>query len=237
MNISCQQSSSHTTAYLKKLDELLNKQPPEDITSITALLDKLKTLTVHLKDNQQQLLQQLTHSQEVSRSLRVELKEVRKEIELDPVTGLYNRKTMTKHLEHWHQEDPNKQIAVIVIRVNELDRYNKKFGSLLSDVILSKVANKISSYVNNSGIPIRITSDEFLILMPEIGEYPAKEVAEKISLGVEKLRFVSVQTGVQLPKMTISIGITSKVSDEVIDDCIDRARHRLEMSELTNDVN
>ena len=135
------------------------------------------------------------------------MNEVKKEIYLDPLTGLYNKKALSKHLETWRTEDPNKPIAAIVISIDQLELVNDKFGSLISDVLLSKIAHKVGSYVGDSGLPVRSGHDEFLILLPEIERNIAGEIAEKIRQGVANLRFVSSKSGVRLPQMTISMGI------------------------------
>ena len=77
-------------------------------------------------------------------ALQVELKEAHKEIYMDPLTGLYNRKALSKHLDLWLTEDPNRQVAAIVVTVNKLAEVNQQFGQLLSDVLLSKIASKVN---------------------------------------------------------------------------------------------
>jgi len=126
---------------------------------------------------------------------------------MDPLTGLYNRQAMSKHLDIWLTEDPSRQVAAIVINVQQLVEINQQFGHLLGNVLLSKIANKISSYVDDSGLPIRSGDDEILILLPDVDSGSAIEIAKKISQGVEKLRFISSKSGVRLPKMTLSIAV------------------------------
>ena len=140
-------------------------------------------------------------------ALQVELKEAQKEIYMDPLTGLYNRKALSKHLDLWLTEDPNQQVAAIVVCIDQLSEINKKFGHLISDVLLSKIASKVSSYVDDSGLPIRSGGDEFLLLLPGVDNGSAREIAGKIMQGVEKLRFVSSKSGIRLPQMTLSIGV------------------------------
>ena len=126
---------------------------------------------------------------------------------MDPLTGLYNRKALSKHLDLWLTEDPNQQVAAIVVCIDQLSEINKKFGHLISDVLLSKIASKVSSYVDDSGLPIRSGGDEFLLLLPGVDNGSAREIAGKIMQGVEKLRFVSSKSGIRLPQMTLSIGV------------------------------
>jgi len=231
MQKNCQQSFSSATNFINQLDNSTTNIESSDQQAAITAIKQLRIASVSFKSTQKTLLRQLEQSQQHSKDLRDELKEVRKEIDLDPVTGLYNRKAISKYVEEWHSQDPNKNIAVIIINIDQLSEFSQRFGSLLGDVILSKIANKISSYVNNSGIPVRTGGDEFLILLPEVEKNTATEIAEKISFGVEKLRFVSVQTGVRLPKISVSLGVSAGHLKEPIETCINRAREAIEISD------
>lgn len=192
---------------INKVDSNLVHFKSNDKQKITQALNQIQKASRSFKLQQQQLANQLIESKKQSHSLKKELAEVKKEIYLDPLTGLYNRKALNKHLETWQSQDPNQSIAAIVINVDQLELVNQKFGSLISDVLLSKIAGKINSYVGESGLPVRCGHDEFLILLPEVERSIATEIAEKIRQGVEKLRFVSSKSGVRLPQMTISMGV------------------------------
>ena len=81
--------------------------------------------------------------------------------------------------------------------------------------MLSKVANKVSSYIDDSGLAVRSGSDEFIILLPDLSTNNANEIANKIYQGVEKLRFVSSKSGIRLPKLTVSTAVGQfKVAEE-----------------------
>jgi diguanylate cyclase len=71
---------------------------------------------------------------------------------------------------------------------------------------LTKIANKISSYVNESGLMIRSAGDEFLLLLLDVERSMAGEIAEKIRQSIEKLRFTSSKSGTRLPQITLSMG-------------------------------
>ena len=132
---------------------------------------------------------------------------------------------MSKHADTWLSEDADRGIAAIVISVDHFKKFSDRFGVLIGDVILSKIAKKVSSYVDDSGLPVRSASDEFIILLPDVDGGVASEIAEKIKQGVEKLRFVSVQSGVRLPKMSISCGISEMQSKEPLKQFISRTRN------------
>ncbi len=215
-----QQSSEHNVNFsnslIKKIDDNITGLKSHNREHIATAILQIEKAALSFKQKQKQLAQQLVISKQQSQSLKKELADVKKEIYLDPLTGLYNRKALNTHLETWSKENPNKQIAAIVISIDQLSQINQQCGALISDVLLAKVANKVSSYVGDSGLPVRAGQDEFLILLPDVERSAAGEIAEKIRQGVEKLRFVSSKSGMRLPQMTISTVVNDfKLSQNV----------------------
>ena len=201
-------SSQSTDRFVDKLDDNIAQINTGNQRQINSALNKLKKDAIQFKLDQQSLADQLRRSQRQASNLRSELEDVRKEIYFDSLTQLYNRKAMAQHLEAWYIDNPNTQVAALVINIDNFANFRQRFGPLLGDIMLTKIAGKVSSYVTQSGLPIRSGGDEFLILLPDMNASTANEVAEKIRQGVEKLRFVNSKSGVRLPKTTISIGVS-----------------------------
>lgn len=209
-------SSNTLVSFVETLDNNIGDiQSADKKRSSTAIL-ALRKASKKLKQQQGLLNKQLQSSKVLTAKLKAELEETRKEIYLDPLTQFYNRKAMAKHLDVWLNEDPHKSVAAIVINVDHLSQFSQRFGPLISDVLLSKIANKVSTYVGESGLPVRSAGDEFIILLPDLETNIAQEIAMKIGQGVEKLRFVSSKSGIRLPKMSVSVGVGQfKVAEEV----------------------
>jgi len=221
---SCQQSTSSSQALIEQLDDSISALKSKNIHQVNDAITKLRQASLSFKKQQQQLVEQLEQSQQHTQALEEELEEVRQEIDLDAITGLYNRKAMSKHVDTWLTEDPNRAVAAIVVSVNHFAKFSERFGGLIGDVILSKIAKKVASYVDDSGLPVRSGHDEFIVLLPDVDGGIALEIAEKIKQGVEKLRFVSVQSGVRLPKMGVSLGVTEMQTKEELSKFINRTR-------------
>jgi len=200
-------SSLFTKRLIKQLDNNIASLKSADKREIVNAIKQIHQTTQQFKLEQEKLAEQLRVAQKSTDVLRSELDEVKKEIYFDSLTGLYNRKAMSKHLDLWLAADPAKQVAAIVINIDQFSQMNEHLGPLISDVLLTKIAKKVSSYVGESGLPIRSAGDEFLILLPDIERITAGEIAEKIRQGVEKLRFISSKSGTRLPQMTLSIGV------------------------------
>ena len=202
------QSSSCTKQLVTQLDDNITRLNSSDKREIFTAIKKIRQTTQEFKLEQEKIVEQLLVSTQSTEALRLELEGVKKEIYLDALTGLYNRKAMAKHLNLWLSADPNKQVAAIVINIDHFSQMNESLGPLISDVLLAKIANKISRYVDESGLPIRSAGDEFLILLPDVERSMAGEIAEKIRQSVEKLRFISSKSGTRLPQITLSMGVS-----------------------------
>lgn len=195
--------------YLQWLDVgIYQLQQISNTEQMLPMLNQLQQHTTTFRHSQQQLKQQLLLAHQQSHQLRQELEHVKQQRLLDPLTGLYNRFAMQNQIDLWFSEQPSRRIAAIAINLDHFSRFNQQYGATIGDVILSKVARKISSYVQSSGLPVRSGGEEFLILLPDVDLRSASEIAEQVRRGVEKLRFVSSRNKTTLPKITISLGVS-----------------------------
>ena len=221
---SSQQTSQQAEQLISKIDKNSEYLFSPDKAKIKKALTEIHKASNHFRIQQGKLNLQLQQSQIQTQSLKKELGDISKEMYIDPLTNLYNRKALNKHVNDWINDDPNKPMAAIVINVDQLSLISEKYGSLISDVLLAKIANKVSSYMTESALPVRSAGDEFTILLPEIEEFTATEMAETIRQGVERLRFVSSKTGTKLPKITVSLGVNSFNLASDINDVINQTR-------------
>ncbi|MFD2165675.1 GGDEF domain-containing protein [Thalassotalea euphylliae] len=224
---SCLTSTVQSKQFVEQVDTAITDIEQGDARKQEESIQRLKAASQQFMAKQRQLTEQLLQSQQQAKVLQTELAEARKEIYLDPITRLYNKKALHKHFEAWTTNDPNKQLAAVVVNVDHFKEFNEKFGSLIGDVILSKIANKVSNYVGESGLPVRLGNEEFLILMPDVEASVASEIAEKIRQGVEKLRFISSKSGIRLPKMTISLGVSEYQRRDSLSSFVKRTKQAL----------
>lgn len=203
----CEDSSASISNFVQNLNThipLLKSANAPDVTSAISAIYKASS---QLKYQQESIAASLIETQKKTAILQTELDAIRKETTLDPLTGLYNGAGLNQHIETLLMDNPERNIATIVINVDDFKQLGIKFGPLISNVLLSKIAKKVKSYVGESGFPARTAGDEFLILLPDVDQSVANEIAEKIRQGVEKLTFISSKSGIRLPKMTISLSV------------------------------
>jgi diguanylate cyclase len=196
-----------TGQFIQQLEQQLHHlaSAPAQLADIAGII---KSQALSYQQNQQQLHHQLVMANKQSHQLRHELEQLKLQRLQDPLTGLYNRTAMQNQVDIWLNEKPQRRIAAIVVNIDHFSRFNQDYGHTIGDVILSKVARKVGSYIQASGIPVRSGGEEFLLLLPDIDLRTANEIAEQVRKGVEKLRFVSSRDKKSLPKITISLGVS-----------------------------
>ncbi|WP_301003554.1 GGDEF domain-containing protein [Arsukibacterium sp.] len=196
-----------TGQFIQQLEQHLDNlaTAPAKVSDITGVI---KAQAQAYQQQQQQLHNQLEMANKQSHQLRHELEQLKLQRMQDPLTGLYNRIAMQNQVDLWLTEQPERRIAAIVVDIDHFSRFNQDYGQTIGDVILSKVARKVGSYVQASGMPVRSGGEEFLLLLPDIDLRTANEIAEQVRKGVEKLRFVSSRDKKSLPKVTISLGVS-----------------------------
>ena len=221
-----------TNNYITMLDEgllLLDKSDP--LTS-KQVVEKLMKVTSSMKGSQQILVKALRQAQAKTAELQKQVDELENNRQLDQLTGLFNRTTMNQTFDLWIQGNINK-IAAIAINLDHFKQFNNSYGMTIGNVILSKVAQKVKSYVEDTGLPVRTGGEEFLILLPDADLKSAQEVAEKVRSGVERLQFVNAKNREKLPKITVSLGVTEYKEKLGLEGTIQKANAALRMAKAT----
>lgn len=221
-----------TSNYITMLDEGLLLLDKSDIQTSQQVIERLLKVTSSMKSAQKVLVNALKQAQKRTAALQQQINEVEESRKLDQLTGLFDRSVMNATVDMWLQSDITK-IAAIAINLDHFKQFNDNYGVTVGNVILSKVAQKVKSYVSDSGLPIRTGGEEFLVLIPETSKQAAKEVAEKVRLGVEKLQFVNAKSKEKLPKITVSLGVTEFNDKLGLDGTIQRANSALRMAKAT----
>lgn len=217
------QSSHYAQTLINELDNNIPLLLSDEKTYVNSAITALQQATDSFKQQQNELAEQLEQSQQQNSKLAVELAQLREEMNIDPVTGLFNQKSMIKHIEAWQQEEQC-IVTAILVKIIDFNQLNQKLGGLFSDIILTKIASKIASYVNDSGLPVRLGYDEFILFLPNIETNVADEIGNKISQSISKMRFVSAKSTVEIPQMAIKHSTNHKLENESLNDFIERMR-------------
>lgn len=108
----------------------------------------------------------ITQQNDQSIHLLVLQHEMRQLAHTDPLTGLFNRRVLSEHLERQTAEENHQRaFTVALIDLDAFKPINDKFGHAVGDQLLIEVANRLRDACGDNGIVARIGGDEFAILL------------------------------------------------------------------------
>ena len=109
----------------------------------------------------------------------------------------------------------NYPLAVLFIDVDYFKRYNDYYGHQKGDWALVQVAQTLKKYITQNDLAIRYGGEEFVMLLPNITEAKAIEVAENILADIRSQEIEHQESLIQ-DKLTVSIGLTVYRGEEYI---------------------
>ncbi len=131
----------------------------------------------------------------------------------DPLTGLYNRRYLTAHLEGLMAraaagaEGP----ALLALDIDRFKSINDSFGHPAGDVVLCEIAQRIARNVRPFDLVARYGGEEFVVVMPETPIAVATAVADRLRRAIADEPIVSPDIPKGTP-VTISIGVAATLS-------------------------
>lgn len=145
----------------------------------------------------------------LERSLRQSNDENRRISVTDPLTGVRNRRFLTKFLprELESSRGKNHPLAVISCDLDNFKKINDSFGHEAGDEVLQEFASRTSKCIRQ-GIDwiARTGGEEFLIVLPETSLLGARSAAERIR-AVLAAEPMATSSGPQV--ITVSMGVTA----------------------------
>lgn len=129
----------------------------------------------------------------------------------DALTGLHNRGWLDDAFDREIKRSERDQLplSLIMIDVDNFKKYNDDYGHLAGDKVLVTVAEAIRSPLRPNDLVARFGGEEFAVLLPETSVENARIIAERLRASVSHAETGQLD-GVQLPKVTISLGIASR---------------------------
>ncbi|WKL01448.1 diguanylate cyclase [Paenibacillus amylolyticus] len=94
----------------------------------------------------------------------------------DQLTSLPNRTALEVYLEEsLETESENHTLTFLYLDLDGFKRVNDTLGHQTGDVLLQKVAQRLSALGQEKGITVRLGGDEFLIVLQSVGSHPREE--------------------------------------------------------------
>jgi len=132
---------------------------------------------------------------------------LKREASHDPLTRLNNRRHF---LERIQQEitragATGETFSIVFLDVDELKRINDTYGHLAGDALLREVSNAMMDAVRGEDVVARYGGDEFVVLLPATPAAAAASVAQRISDGIVRHRFMAGRELLQIPGVSLGL--------------------------------
>jgi len=126
----------------------------------------------------------------------------------DQLTGLHNRRYMSRHLDNLLSQShkSSKPVAYLIMDIDFFKLVNDTHGHDIGDEVLREFARRISANIRGIDLACRFGGEEFVVVMPDTDMAYAYAVAERLRKSIETTP-IEISRAPGKLSITISIGI------------------------------
>ena len=125
----------------------------------------------------------------------------------DPLTGLFNRRYMVESLEREISRATRSAtpVALLILDLDHFKKINDTYGHSAGDHVLRELGAILRFRSRTEDVAARHGSEEFLLMLPGMDKIDAVQRAEGLRVAISEIQ--ALDDGVELPKVTVSIGV------------------------------
>jgi len=146
----------------------------------------------------------------------------------DQLTGLHNRRYMSRHLDALmgNAQKNGRPLAFVIMDIDFFKQVNDTHGHDIGDEVLKEFAARINANVRGIDLACRYGGEEFVVAMPDTDMSFAYSIAERLRQSIETTP-VKISRAPGALKITISIGIAKA---EGVGDTAELLLHRADQA-------
>ncbi len=155
-------------------------------------------------------------------SIRHEVRRLQDAALRDHLTGIWNRRYMTRRLEValWVFQQQGIPFGVFFIDIDGFKKINDTYGHKTGDQILTMVTNTLQNNLRSEDTVARWGGEEFVVLLMGLDIAGMASVAEKLTTLV---KYSAVRIEDQNVSVTVSMGMTLARKEDTVKTLVDRA--------------
>ncbi|MBR6163041.1 diguanylate cyclase [bacterium] len=129
-------------------------------------------------------------------------------VNIDDLTGLYNKRFFTKHMEMniEYSSVYKKPFSLIMIDIDHFKKFNDTFGHLSGDCVLKQVAGYLKEVTGDKGVVCRYGGEEMCVILPHTNFDDAEKHAWELCKKIATSEFILADG--QKTSVTISLGVS-----------------------------
>lgn len=207
---------------LTQVDTMYSFHLSQAVRGLVGLVLLFNVYTIYQQLQIHRMQRELTKQISALDKMEERTEEVYKLAMLDPVTGLYNRRSGEQRLaeEVSRSQRHGRPLTVVALDLNKLKDINDKWGHAAGDEMIKYFAGRLSKAIRGSDLAVRFGGDEFLLLLPECK-------LEDVQLVLGRLSGMKMDLGGQSTPVAFSTGWTNYIPGESPEELLKRADEAL----------
>lgn len=183
------------------------------------LEQRVEERTAELVRTNEQLLEEIAERRRVEKMLEQASR-------TDYLTGVLNRRAMTRRLEEYAQQPGHAGAAftVVLVDIDHFKQVNDAHGHDVGDRALVQFAEELRAGLRDSDLLGRWGGEEFLLLLPHTRQEQAAALAERLRVRIAEMR---LDLPVDTLRLTGSFGVAEFLPGDDLDRCLKRADEAL----------
>src|SRR3990172_7530699 len=139
------------------------------VRGLTGLVLLFNTYVIYQQFVIKRLRLQLGEQIDYMVRLEVRAEQFEKLSVLDPLTGLYNRRSADMRLraEVERSRRHAHPLTLVMFDLNEFKQVNDRYGHAAGDLVLKEFGERLQRAVRVSDVAVRLGGDEFMVILPE----------------------------------------------------------------------
>jgi diguanylate cyclase (GGDEF)-like protein len=150
--------------------------------------------------------------------LHLALQKVELDAATDALTGQGNRRALDELLKQQAELyiSSGQSFSILMLDIDFFKTINDGFGHMTGDDVLRAFAQRVREYLRPGDVCARFGGEEFVVVLPRTRLEEAREVAERLRLGVAQSPLLRTPT----LHVTVSIGVATLAPNQTVGDLL-----------------
>jgi diguanylate cyclase (GGDEF)-like protein len=146
--------------------------------------------------------------------LHVALQKVELDAATDALTGQGNRRALDELLKQQAAlyVSSGKSFSILMLDIDFFKSINDEFGHMTGDDVLRAFAQRVREFLRPGDVCARFGGEEFVVVLPKTTLDEAREVAERLRLGVAQCPLLETPR----VQVTVSIGVATLAAGQTV---------------------
>jgi len=130
------------------------------------------------------------------------------QLEIDPLTGIYNQFAINHYLKELHPQSET-SYGIILLSVNNFNDIKTQYNTKIANKALITIANELSQNIRETDLVGRYSESEFIIILSNVTQTQAESVTTRLTSLINKK--------VKINKDSVQLNVSCGVSTSNVD--------------------